>query len=53
MEADLPLDRVTPYELAFTSVGVDYFGPFAVKSAGDEKKDTDASLHASQLEQYT
>ena len=39
MEADLPLDRVTPYEPAFTSVGVDYFGPFAVKRGrGREKR---------------
>ena len=39
MEADLPLDRVTPYEPAFTSVGMDYFGPFAVKrSQGREKR---------------
>ena len=39
MEADLPLDRVTPHEPAFTSVGVDYFGPFAVKRGrGREKR---------------
>ena len=39
MEADLPLDRVTPYEPAFTSVRVDYFGPFAVKRGrGREKR---------------
>ena len=39
MEADLPLDRVTPYEPAFTGVGVDYFGPFAVKRGrGREKR---------------
>ena len=39
MEADLPLDRITPYEPAFTSVGVDYFGPFAVKRGrGREKR---------------
>ena len=39
LEADLPLDRVTPYEPAFTSVDVDYFGPFAVKRGrGREKR---------------
>ena len=39
LEADLPLDRVTPYEPAFTSIGVDYFGPFAVKRGrGREKR---------------
>ena len=39
MEADLPLDRVTPHEPVFTSVGVDYFGPFAVKRGqGREKR---------------
>ena len=38
-EADLPVDRVTPHEPAFTSVGVDYFGPFAVKRGrGREKR---------------
>ena len=29
--ADLPADRVTPNNPPFTSVGVDYFGPFIVK----------------------
>ena len=39
MEADLPLDRVTPHEPAFTNVGIDYFGPFAVKRGrGREKR---------------
>ena len=39
LEADLPLDRVTPYEPAFTSIGIDYFGPFAVKRGrGREKR---------------
>lgn len=30
--ADLPMDRVFPEEPSFTRVGVDYFGPFEVKS---------------------
>lgn len=30
--ADLPVDRVCPEEAPFTRVGVDFFGPFAVKS---------------------
>lgn len=30
--ADLPSERVTPNEPLFTRVGVDYFGPFEVKS---------------------
>ena len=39
LEADLPLDRVTPHEPAFTSVGMDYFGPFADKRGrGREKR---------------
>ena len=38
-EADLPPDRVTPGEPAFSSVGVDYFGPIPVKRGrGREKK---------------
>ena len=38
-EADLPPDRVTPGEPAFSSVGVDYFGPIPVKRGrGQEKK---------------
>ena len=38
-EADLPLDRVTPGGPAFSSVGVDYFGPIPVKRGrGREKK---------------
>ena len=38
-EADLPPDRVASYEPPFTNVGVDYFGPFAVKRGrGREKR---------------
>ena len=38
-EAELPLDRVTPGGPAFSSVGVDYFGPIPVKRGrGREKK---------------
>ena len=29
--ADLPVDRLTPDQPPFTSVGVDYFGPFQGK----------------------
>ena len=29
--ADLPESRVTPQQLLFTSVGVDFFGPLQVK----------------------
>jgi hypothetical protein len=37
--ADLPKDRVTPGGPAFTSVGVDYFGPFEVRRGrGTEKR---------------
>ena len=39
-EADLPVDRITPHEPAFTSVGVDYFGPFAVKRGRETDKET-------------
>ena len=39
LEADLPADRVTPGDPAFTSVGIDYFGPILVKRGrGREKK---------------
>ena len=31
MKADLPRDRTEAYEPPFTSVGMDYFGPFEVK----------------------
>ncbi|XP_013402959.1 uncharacterized protein LOC106168462 [Lingula anatina] len=36
--ADLPKERVTPYEPPFTCVGVDYFGPFNVKRGRSEVK---------------
>lgn len=36
--ADLPLDRVSPDLPAFTSVGVDYFGPIIVKRGRTEIK---------------
>ena len=37
--ADLPPDRVNPAGPAFTTVGVDYFGPFMVKRGrGQEKR---------------
>ena len=31
--ADLPVDRITPEEPPFTSVGMDFFGPFQLKLA--------------------
>ena len=36
--ADLPSDRVTPHEVPFTNVGVDYFGPIEVKRARSQIK---------------
>jgi len=37
--ADLPTDRVTPGDAAFTHVGLDYFGPFLVtRGRGTEKR---------------
>jgi hypothetical protein len=37
--ADLPADRVTPGDPAFTFVGVDYFGPYLVRRGrGTEKR---------------
>ena len=36
--ADLPEARVTPYEPPFTTVGLDYFGPIAVKRGRSEVK---------------
>ena len=36
--ASLPESRVTPFEPAFTRVGVDYFGPFLVKRGRSEVK---------------
>ena len=39
LEGDLPADRVMPGDPAFTSVGVDYFGPIPVKRGrGREKR---------------
>ena len=36
--ADLPVERITPYEAPFTNVGVDYFGPIQVKRGRCEIK---------------
>ena len=36
--ADLPVDRITPDEPPFTSVGVDFFGPFLIKRGRTEIK---------------
>jgi len=36
--ADLPVDRVTPYEPPFSSVGIDCFGPFYVKRGRSQEK---------------
>jgi hypothetical protein len=39
LEADLPADRVCPGDPAFSSVGIDYFGPILVRRGrGREKK---------------
>ena len=37
-EADLPPDRVIPGEPAFSSIGVDYFGPIPVKRGRGREK---------------
>jgi hypothetical protein len=37
-EADLPEDRVRPCDPAFTSIGVDYFGPFLVTRGRTKEK---------------
>ena len=36
--ADLLVDRVTPNKPSFSSVGIDYFGPFEVKQGGSRVK---------------
>ena len=36
--ADLPLDRVTPFDPPFSSSGIDLFGPFFIKKGRGQAK---------------